>query len=449
MNMNGKYKLLFLGINIIMFLMIVYKLPLERELAKGLAIFIFIALLWLFEVLHITVTSLLIPILATITGIFSVHEALSHFANPILFLFMGGFALAAALHKYQIDSFLASKLLHLAGNRMLPSALLVFGLTAFLSMWISNTATVAIMIPLVIGILRHLEFSQHRSTYLFFLLGTAYAGSIGGMGTLIGSPPNAIAASEIGYSFSQWLKLGIPMVLLALPVMVIVLFAILRPNTTLPLETIAQTFRFNRHSTAVLAIFTFTVLCWMFSKPIGQHLDIDGGIDALIAINAIILLSVFHLVTWQEVDDSTDWGILILFGGGITLSAIMQTTGASAYLAGSIMDLADSIPIYLFLAAVVAFVVFLTELTSNTASAALIIPIFVIVASGLGIDSDLMAIIIAFSASCAFMLPVATPPNALVYATGFIKQKDMLRVGLVINLMLISTISLLALAIVG
>ena len=429
--------------------MIVYKLPLERELAKGLAIFIFIALLWLFEVLHITVTSLLIPILATITGIFSVHEALSHFANPILFLFMGGFALAAALHKYQIDSFLASKLLHLAGNRMLPSALLVFGLTAFLSMWISNTATVAIMIPLVIGILRHLEFTQHRSTYLFFLLGTAYAGSIGGMGTLIGSPPNAIAASEIGYSFSQWLKLGIPMVLLALPVMVTVLLAILRPNTTLPLETIGQTFRFNRHSAAVLAIFIFTVLCWMLSKPIGQHLDLDGGIDALIAINAIILLSVFHLVTWQEVDDSTDWGILILFGGGITLSAIMQTTGASAYLAGSIMDLADSIPIYLFLATVVAFVVFLTELTSNTASAALIIPIFVIVASGLGIDSDLMAIIIAFSASCAFMLPVATPPNALVYATGFVQQKDMLRVGLVMNLMLIFTISLLAIAIVG
>ena len=441
--MNSKHKLLFLGVNLITFWVVAYKLPLEAQLAKGLAIFVFIALLWVFEVLHITVTSLLIPILATVMGVFSVGDALAHFASPILFLFMGGFALAAALHKYRLDSLLASKLLGLAGGKMLPSAMLVFILTAFLSMWISNTATVAIMIPLVLGILREMDFSEHKTTYLFFLLGTAYAGSIGGTGTLIGSPPNAIAASEIGYSFSQWLQFGIPMVILTLPLMVTVLFLMLRPNVYAPLKTVEVNFRFSRNSILVLIIFGFTVMCWMFSKQIGQQLEIEGSVDALIAINAIILLSVLHLVTWQEVDDSTDWGVLILFGGGITLSAIMQATGASAFLAGSITDLADAIPLFLFLAVVIAFVVFLTELTSNTASAALIVPIFVIVASGLGMDSELMAIIIAFAASCAFMLPVATPPNALVFATGFIQQKEMLRVGLIMNLTLIATISII------
>jgi sodium-dependent dicarboxylate transporter 2/3/5 len=447
--MNHKYKLLFLGINLIIYMMIMYKLPLEEQLAKGLAIFVFIALLWVFEILHITVTSLLVPILAVVSGVLTVNEALSNFASPILFLFMGGFALAAALHKYQLDSLLASKLLRLAGGKMLPSAILVFTLTAFLSMWISNTATVAIMIPLVLGILRHIDFSEHKPTYLFFLLGTAYAGSIGGMGTLIGSPPNAIAATQIGYSFSQWLEFGIPMVALTLPIMIIVLFVILRPNTKLPLEIIDVSFRLDRKNVLVLGIFAFTVVCWMFSKKIGVFLGIQGSVDALIAINAIILLSVVHLVTWQEIDDSTDWGVLILFGGGITLSAIMQTTGASEFLADSMTGLADTISIYVFLVLVIAFVVFLTELTSNTASSALIIPIFVIVASGIGIDSNIMAVIIAFAASCAFMLPVATPPNALVYATGFIRQKEMLRVGFVMNLVLISTISLIMFAVIG
>ena len=228
-------------------------------------------------------------------------------------------------------------------------------------MWISNTATVAIMIPLVLGILRHIDFSENTSTYLFFLLGTAYAGSIGGMGTLIGSPPNAIAAAEIGYSFSQWLQFGIPMVILTLPLMIGILFLLLRPNLKTQLDQVDVHFRFNRNSILVLAIFLFTVSCWIFSKQIGQLFSIEGSVDALIAVNAIILLSVLHLVTWQEVDDSTDWGVLILFGGGITLSAIMQTTGASQFLAESITSLANSISIYLFLAIIIAFVVFLTE----------------------------------------------------------------------------------------
>jgi len=430
--------------NLVVFFSILYLSPLEPALAKGLSIFVFIAVLWITEVFHVSITSLLVPVLAVLLGIFDVSTALVQFSNPIIFLFMGGFALAAAMHKHKLDQFIASKLIKLAKGHMLSSSFLVFGLTAFSSMWISNTATIAMMMPLVMGLLSRLDFKKHKSTYLYFLLGTAYSGSIGGMGTLIGSPPNAIAASAINIGFTEWMIFGIPMVLVSLPVMVAVLYFCLRPQLHDRIEVLNTEFEMTLASKKVAFIFMSTVVCWVLSKPLSNVLGIEGNIDALIAIAAVIALSGAHVVAWKEISESTDWGVLVLFGGGITLSSILKVTGTSLFLADGIMYLIHDTPLIVFILLTIAFVVFLTELVSNTASTALLVPIFMSIADSMQLSSSTIAIIIALSASCAFMLPVATPPNAIVFGTGYVPQKSMMRVGLVLNLVLITLISSLA-----
>lgn len=443
-NVMPPFKLVILLVNLAIFFSILYWSPFEPLLAKGLAIFIFIAVLWITEVFHVSITSLLVPVLAVLLGVFDITTALAEFANPIIFLFLGGFALAAALHKHKLDQFIATKLITLAKGQVLYSSFLVFGLTAFLSMWISNTATVAMMMPLIIGLLSHLDFNSYKSTYLYFLLGTAYSGSIGGMGTLIGSPPNAIAASVIDIGFTEWMLFGIPMVLLSLPVMVAVLYFTLRPQIHEHIEVIHTEFEITPASKRVALIFLSTVMCWVFSQPLAGMMGIDGDIDALVAIAAVIALSICHVASWQDISDSTDWGVLVLFGGGITLSGILKVTGTSLFLAEGIMSLIQNLPLFIFIISTVAFVVFLTELVSNTASTALLVPIFIAIADTMQLSSPTMAVIIALSASCAFMLPVATPPNAIVFGTRYVLQKDMMQVGLRLNLVLIVLISTLA-----
>ena len=442
--MTSNLKITILVVNLAIFFSILCFSPLSLSLAKGLAIFVFIAVLWVTEVFHVSITALLVPVLAVLLGVFDVSEALVQFANPIIFLFIGGFGLAAAMHKHKIDQLMASKLLRLANGHMLWSSFLIFGLTAFLSMWISNTATVAMMMPLVLGLLSRLDLNTHKSTYLYFLLGTAYAGSIGGMGTIIGSPPNAIAADAINIGFVEWMRFGVPMVMLSLPVMVLVLYVWLRPQISGRVEAVQTDYEVTEGSRNVALIFCCTVLCWGFSKPLSQALGVVGNFDALVAIGAVIALAGARVVSWSEISDSTDWGVLILFGGGITLSSILTFTGTSMFLADGFMSLVHGAPFVLFLLLTVAFVVFLTELASNTASAALLIPIFMSIVVSMELSPSTMGVMIALSASCAFMLPVATPPNAIVYGTGYVPQKAMINVGFVLNVVLIILIASLA-----
>ncbi|NOR51404.1 MAG: Anion transporter, partial [Gammaproteobacteria bacterium] len=165
-------------------------------------------------------------------------------------------------------------------------------------------------------------------------------------------------------------------------------------------------------------------------------LDIDKGFDSVVAVGAIIALTAVRVVRWKEIEQSADWGVLLLFGGGLTLSALLKTTGSSLYLAESITGLLEGAPLILFLLAITAFVVMLTEVASNTASSALLVPIFVSIAGAMGLSPTIMAALIAISASCAFMLPVATPPNAIVFGSGYIPQRQMMRVGIVLNLVM-------------
>ncbi len=407
--------------------------PPPDALRAGLALFVLIGALWMTQALHLSVTAMLVPLLAVLAGLMDLRTALASFAHPIIFLFLGGFALAAALQRQGLDRALAVAVLRLTAGRSDAAVALLFALTALLSMWISNTATAAMMLPLALGLLREEDGPAERA---FVLLGVAYSASIGGIGTLVGSPPNAIAAAQAGIGFAEWMRIGVPLVMLLLPLMVGVLFLMLRPRlgvqAAIPAED-ARSLPWTRAQRITLAVFGLTAAGWIGAAPLGRALGITADIDSAIALAAIVALVASGTIGWPDIERRTQWGVLLLFGGGLALSEVMATSGASRFMAGALTAALQDAPTLLLLLGLVAFVVFLTELVSNTASAALLVPIFLGVAASLGLPPPLFAAAIAVSASCAFMLPVATPPNAIVYATEQVPQATMMQCGLVLN----------------
>jgi sodium-dependent dicarboxylate transporter 2/3/5 len=300
------------------------------------------------------------------------------------------------------------------------------------------------MLPIVFGLLAKLDKAYYRATFAFVLLGIAYSANIGGIGTIVGSPPNAIAASIMGLDFVAWMSVGAPLVLVLLPAMVLTLWLCIRPQLPTTLVPPPEGKPWGQQTWWVLLIFLGVVSLWLMSKPVSQWLGISKGFDSIVAISAIILLLGSGLLNWKEFEKATDWGVLLLFGGGITLSVVLSETGASTFLAEQLVALFADTSALLFLALAVTLMVFLTELASNTASAALLIPIFYsLPPSQINVSPELLSIAIAVAASCAFMLPVATPPNAIVYGTGLVSQKQMMRVGLCLNFLCIALITLL------
>ncbi|AUV86429.1 SLC13 family permease [Vibrio campbellii] len=430
--------------NVLLFAILFNTLPFEPQVVTGLCILIFVAVLWLTEAIHVSITALLIPLLAVFLGVFNTQAALNNFSNSIIFLFLGGFALAAALHKQKLDQAIADKVLLIARGKMSVAVFMLFGVSAGLSMWISNTATTAMMLPLVLGVMSKLDAKKSHSTYLFVLLGIAYSASIGGIATLVGSPPNAIAAAEVGLSFTEWMELGLPISLILMPIAILVLYVMTKPDLSHQFELDHKPVEWTNGKKITLAIFLLTVTFWIFSKPINAMLGGFAKFDTLVAIGAILLLGASRAVEWKDIEKTTDWGVLILFGGGICLSNILKATGTSVFLANGLAGFLEQAGVLLTILSVVAFVVFLTEFASNTASAALLVPVFATIAEALGLSPVILSALIAVAASCAFMLPVATPPNAIVFATGHIKQKEMMRIGMVLNVACIGALTLFA-----
>ncbi|EHH2505474.1 SLC13 family permease [Vibrio parahaemolyticus] len=433
-----------LNANILLFIILFNTLPFEPQVVTGISILVFVAILWLTEAIHVSITALLIPMLAVFLGVFNTQTALNNFSNSIIFLFLGGFALAAALHKQKLDQALADKVLLIARGRMSVAVFMLFGVSAGLSMWISNTATAAMMLPLVLGVMTKLDAKKNHNTFLFVLLGIAYSASIGGIATLVGSPPNAIAAAEVGLNFTEWMKLGLPISLILMPIAILVLYTMTKPDLSHKFELDHKPVEWTNGKMVTLAIFLLTVTLWIFSKPINTMLGGFAKFDTLVAIGAILLLGASRAVEWKDIEKTTDWAVLILFGGGICLSNVLKATGTSVFLAHSLTGFLEQAGVLLTILSVVAFVVFLTEFASNTASAALLVPVFATIAEALGLSPVILSALIAVAASCAFMLPVATPPNAIVFGTGHIKQKEMMRIGFVLNIACIGALTLFA-----
>ena len=423
--------------------------PGPQDLRLGLALLTLVGGLWMTQALDITVTALLVPLLAALAGLLEPKAALAAFANPIIFLFLGGFALATALQRHGLDRELANQVLRRAGGRPRRAAWLLFGLTAFLSMWISNTATAALMLPLALGLMGNrsegADADADGRDRVYLLLGVAYAASIGGLGTLVGSPPNAIAAAQAGIGFAEWLGYGLPLVFILMPLLVLVLTLVLRPRLAGVIQPTTSAFTWTRERRLTVLIFLLTAAGWIGGAPLAQWLGIKADSDTLVALAAIVALVATRTLSWEETERGTQWGILLLFGGGLALGLVMEKSGASAFLAHAVLGLVKEAPLVLLLPVVLAFIVFLSELASNTAVAALMVPVFLGMAGSLGLSPEAMAVTIAAAASCGFMLPVATPPNALVFGTGLVPQAQMMRAGFLLNLVCIATITVAAL----
>lgn len=421
-------------------------LPYDIPANKGLAILLFVAILWFTEALHITVTALIVPVLAAVSGVpgMGTKQALAGFADPIIYIFFGGFALATALHVQKLDRKIALWLISLSRGNMLVSVLALFAVTAFLSMWISNTATTAMMLPLAMGMMSHLDPEKDRKTFVFVLLGIAYASSVGGLGSLVGSPPNAIAAKALGLDFRGWMNYGLPMMLALMPLVLFSMYVLLRPDFSRKVDIgDSEPIPWNLPRLLTLLVFIITAIAWILGAQIKSTFGIDSP-DTVVALAAAVTVVVLGLVTWRDVAANTDWGVLLLFGGGIALSSLLDKSGASLALGQALASQFVTTHPFIVILAVAAFIIMLTEFTSNTASAALLVPVFASIATQLNLPKEALVMVIGIGASCAFMLPVATPPNAIVFGTGLIKQREMMQVGMLLNVLCIILVTLWA-----
>ncbi len=448
----SRCKLVFVALALAAFVLIYWFLPVEGtkehttiQIRTGLAILALAAILWVTEAIPLAVTALLVPVVSVLAGVFPgeartiVPQAFAGFAHHLIFLFVGGFGIAAALTRQGLNRWLANSILSLAGGRFHFTCIGLFCTAAFTSMWISNTATTALLFPVALGLLSDLKEKsgpeRARQLAPFILLGLAYSASIGGIGTIIGTFPNAIAAEKLGIDFLSWLKFGIPCVAILLPSLIVILFLILRPGTVPNLSPRKEPFVFTPQRIATLGIFLLAVAGWLSSAWLRKFFGVTTGFDSIIAISALVLLATLGLVRWKDIDRTTDWGVVILFGGGLTLSKVLSLTGASAFLANHLNYLTEGWPFFLIVGAVVLFVIFLTELTSNTATTLLFVPVFYNVALGMdNVDPAMLVLPLTIAASCAFMLPIATPPNAIVFGSGKIAQRTMMRTGIVLNI---------------
>ena len=455
-----------------------------------LALAILMAVWWVGEAIPLPATALLPLVILPLFGVDNIKNIAPHYASKVIFLFMGGFMIASAMMKWNLHKRLALIIISAIGVSPKRVILGFMVATAFLSMWISNTATTMMMMPIGLAIILHvarvgmelqkkgeLKGVDFRAGNFRFgtalMLGIAYAASIGGIATLIGTPPNAIFAGTFTklfpnapeVTFVDWLMIGMPISWITLIIAWFVMVYILNPPeiTSIPggMKVIEEEKRklgpWSRGEKIVLAVFVLTALAWIFSKPKKIGDIVIPGIstwlplvnDYVIAMIAAIVLFLIPVdlrkgefaLDWDHAKE-IPWGILLLFGGGIALSSAFTKSGLAAWMGEQLLFLKGLPPIVVLLA-IVVLVIFLTELTSNTAIATLMMPIVASFAIAMGEDPRAFMISAAIAASCAFMLPVATPPNAIVFGTGYVTIPQMVRNGIVLNLICIVIITIL------
>ncbi len=380
----------------------------EPSVVRALALLWVIAVLWITEAIHITLTALLVPVLAVALDLLTVPAAMANFGHPIIFLFLGGFALASAMHVQGLDRWLADSILGATRGRLGLAVIALAAATAALSMWISNTAVTAMMLPLILGLLSK-KSSLCPRTQAFALLAIAYSANIGGIGTLVGSPPNALVAAQLNLSFVDWIRIGMPVVFILWPLMLATLWGLMRPDFLASRVSIErEPMTWTRERRTLIAIFALTVTGWLLGQPLSNWLGVDSHFDTWVAISALVAIGATRVASWKQIEQSTEWGVLLLFGGGLALSAVLQESDASAWLGINLAELIGGWPLVFLIGALLAFVVFLTEVSSNTATTALLVPVFLALPAGL-VEPSLAALAVGVASSCAFMLRHPTP----------------------------------------
>jgi solute carrier family 13 (sodium-dependent dicarboxylate transporter), member 2/3/5 len=423
---------------------------------------------WISEAIPIPATALLPLAVFPLLGILPIEAAAAPYANPVIFLFMGGFLLAAGMQRWGLHRRVALRIIHAVGTspgRLVAGFMLA---AAFLSMWVSNTATAVMMLPIGLSVI-HLalrdgapgERDPGESNFAVgLMLGIAYACSIGGMATLIGTPPNALLAGFMAESygvrigFGEWMLLGVPLALLGLPIAWWVLTRVAYPTSMTEIpggrqaisDEIERLGPLTPGEKAVAVVFATTAAAWVV-RPLFERW-VPGVSDAGIAIAGALALFLIPLnlrrgefvLDWEGAR-GIPWDVLVLFGGGLSLAAAITRTGLADAIGGW-MGALGFLPLLLLILMVVTVVVFLTELTSNTATAAAFLPVLASMAVGIGENPFFLTVPAALAASAAFMMPVATPPNAIVYGSSFVTVPQMARAGIHLNLLFIALITL-------
>ncbi len=429
---------------------------------------------WATEVLPIPITSLLPLLLFPAFGVMTMAESSAPYARPTIFLLLGGFIIATALARWNLHRRLALNILVRVGDN--PTALIggFMAATAIMSMWISNTASTIMMIPIALSLASEVvrdQNKQHQGFVLCLVLGIAYAASIGGLGTPIGTPPNLFVVSfmrenyDIEISFLTWMTFGIPTVIIMVPLAWYVLTRWAYPfnlsDAPVAQDMLRQELRDMGPMTVaqkrVATVFLLVAASWILRVPIQKNLEILLWVnDAMIAVGGAALLFIVPsgcgqdkgsaLLDWDTAN-RIPWGVLLLFGGGLSLAAGVKTSGLAVWL-GTAMAALGTMPLILMVLSLVALVVFLTELTSNTATVATLLPVLAALSASTGIDPMMLFAPVALSASCAFMLPVATAPNAVIYSTGKVTIPQMANAGFRLNLVAIVVVTSLSYALV-
>lgn len=403
--------------------------PGPAALRSGLALFALVAGLWTTQAVPLAATALLVPLLSTATGLQQPEAALAPFAHPIVFLFLGGFALAAALRRHGLGQSLAATAMRAARGRLGVSIVLLAGVTALLSLWMSNTAAAVVMLPLAVGLIDARRDAMGPREQAFVVLAVTYSTALGGMASIVSTPPNTLAAALSGAEFLEWFARVAPLSILLWLAMLGILYATLRPRLAAVVDIEPLHFRWTSGSRWTAVIFVFTVAGWAAGAPLGRLVGIEANMHAVVALAAIAALIITRAIAWRELEQDVQWSVLLLFGGGLALSEAMTASGSASFLVQQLLAVLQGVPRMLVLLAIVAFIVVLSELMSNTASAALALPLFMPLAPSIGLSPVAMAAAIALAASCGFMLPVATPPNALAFGTGRVDQASMMRCG--------------------
>ncbi|MCZ6598766.1 MAG: DASS family sodium-coupled anion symporter [Planctomycetota bacterium] len=436
------------------------------------------AVFWMTEAIPIPATALLPLCLFPSLGILDMPTTSAPYANDLIFLFLGGFFIALAMERWGLHRRIALGIVARVGT---TPARLVLGFmlaSAFLSMWISNTATTALMLPIAVAVAQLLRPADTEGRYEFgicLMLGIAYAATMGGVSTLIGTPPNAVlaaAASEIldvEIGFLEWMAVGVPVSAVFLPLGWLLLTRFIYPPGDLRGDAalvIAEERKrcgpISRPERIVAIVFVLTALAWILRSPKELGDVTIPGIqtwapaikDSTIAIAAALTLFLLP-VSWSKGQFALDWdtakkvpwGVMLLFGGGLSLARAMEHSGLAEWIGSGVASL-DFLPVWILLGVVAVLFVFLTEITSNVATCTMAMPVMAAAAVGLGIEPLILMGTAALSASMAFMLPVATPPNAIVFGSGYLTIAQMVRAGIWLNLIAIALVTAAALLLV-
>ncbi|MHA2396854.1 MAG: SLC13 family permease [Candidatus Thorarchaeota archaeon] len=421
-----------------------------------------VAILWFSEGISLVATSLLIPVLIVLTDIRTPQTALAPFFDPAVALIFGGFLIGRALTKYELDKRLALLILSRGEGSGSGLILTVMGVTAFLSMWISNTASAAIMIPIALAVISRIRSVDVKDKYgKALVLGVAYSATLGGVASLVGSPPNPLAATYINsflgiqFSFMSWLPFGLPVVLIMLPL--VWRWLIFRFKLPKGIEEMNELKELSykeylklgpmpAEQKLVVAVFISTIVLWFTEKLpdfIANAIGWSGhGISsAVVALIGGLSLMIFRLLDEKDVSSGISWSSLLILGSGIALGGAMIDTGLSSFIAQQMSGL-GMFPSFFIIIIIGCIAVLVTMVASNTGAAVILIPIAIPLATGLGIDPLLIVMVIAIAVSMDFALPTGTPPSTIAYSTGKVEMREMVTTGLFVDLIAILVVTI-------